>query len=139
MIVIDASLVVELITAKIDDDELNALIQSGSGPIFGPELLDIEVLQALRKLQFLRKASDTECANALSIFRSLPISRMPHAPLLPRVWELRTNMTAYDATYIALAETLNAELWTFDKKYSATPNHTAKIRLFPGPVIVTLL
>ena len=60
MIVIDASLVVELITAKIDDDELNALIQSGSGPIFGPELLDIEVLQALRKLQFLRKASDTE-------------------------------------------------------------------------------
>ena len=134
MIVIDASLVVDIITAKISDGVLGNLLQLGSEQIVAPYLLDIEVLQALRKLQHIKKATEAECAASLSLFASLPITRKEHTPLLARIWELRANMTAYDATYVALAEKLKAELWTSDKKFSNTPNHTAKIKLVsPAP------
>ena len=134
MIVIDASLVVDIITAKIDAGVLDNLSQLGSEEIVAPYLLDIEVLNALRKLHSSKKATNTECETALSLFNILPITRKEHTPLLARIWELRANMTAYDAAYVALAEKLNAELWTTDTKFSNTPNHTAKVNLIsPAP------
>jgi predicted nucleic acid-binding protein len=130
LIVIDASLVVDFITAKISSTELSAALGDDNQSVFAPEILDIEVVNALRKLRLLDKATESECLSALKLFGAAPISRMKHAPLLDRIWELHTNMTAYDAAYIALAEQLNAELWTSDAKYSRTPGHTAKIKLF---------
>lgn len=130
MIVIDASLVVDFITAKISSTELSEALGGDNQTVFAPEILDIEVVNALRKLRLLNKATESECLSALKLFDAAPILRMKHAPLLDRIWELHTNMTAYDAAYIALAEQLNAELWTRDAKYYRTPGHTAKIKLF---------
>ena len=59
----------------------------------------------------------------------LPINRYPHNTFLPRIWELRHNMTAYDAVYIALAETLPAPLITRDTRLASAPGHTATIEL----------
>jgi predicted nucleic acid-binding protein len=131
LIVIDASLVVDFVTAKISSTELSAALVGGNQSVFAPEILDIEVVNAIRKLRLLNKATESECLSALNFFGAAPILRMRHAPLLDRIWELHTNMTAYDAAYVALAEKLNAELWTSDTKYSRTPGHTAKIKLFP--------
>ena len=134
MIVIDASLVVDIITAKIDNSVIDDLLQLGLGQIAAPYLLDVEVIQALRKLELLNKASENECSTALALFQSLPITRKEHTPLIARISELRKNMTAYDATYVALAEKLNAELWTSDAKFSNTQTHIAKIKLIrPAP------
>ncbi len=73
--------------------------------------------------------SDREAELTLSAFQSLDIERYPHGRFVGRVWELRRNMTAYDATYVALAEALDAPLLTCDAKLAAAPGHTARIEL----------
>jgi predicted nucleic acid-binding protein len=65
---------------------------------------------------------------------NLPIARYPHDIFLDRIWELRNNMPAYDAVFVALAESLPAPLLTCDAKLAATIGHRAKIALVPGSV-----
>ena len=66
---------------------------------------------------------------ALRVFADLPVARYRHLPLLPRIWELRHNLTAYDAAYVALAEALRAPLVTRDSKLAASSGHGAVIEL----------
>jgi predicted nucleic acid-binding protein len=66
---------------------------------------------------------------ALADLADFPLRRYPHDFLLPRVWDLRNNLTAYDAMYIALAEVLDAPLLTRDKRLAAAPGHHARIEL----------
>ena len=66
---------------------------------------------------------------ALSDLAAFPLRRYPHDLLLPRVWSLRHNLTAYDATYIALAEALDAPLLTRDERLAAAPGHSAQVLL----------
>ncbi|MBF8299012.1 MAG: PilT protein domain protein, partial [Dehalococcoidia bacterium] len=66
---------------------------------------------------------------ALADFISMAIQRYPHTPLLPRVWELKANVTAYDAAYIALAEDLGATLLTRDGRLARATGHRASIEL----------
>ncbi|MEA3021134.1 MAG: hypothetical protein QOI47_2658, partial [Actinomycetota bacterium] len=68
-------------------------------------------------------------ALARADLRGLPITRVPHAPLMERCWELRTNLTAYDASYVALAELIDAPLLTADAKLGATPGPTCTIEV----------
>ena len=63
----------------------------------------------------------------LELLAEAPIRRVPVAPLLPRIWTLRKNLTAYDAAYVALAEALPAPLLTFDREIPAAPGHQAKV------------
>ncbi len=69
---------------------------------------------------------------ALQDLRALSIVRYPHDVLLPRIWELRSSLTAYDAAYVALAEVLDAALLTCDGKLARSHGHDARIELF-GP------
>jgi predicted nucleic acid-binding protein len=92
-------------------------------------LIDIEVAQVLRR--FLRRGdiNPERGRVALQNLADLPLVRYPHERLLPRVWELRNNLTAYDAVYVALAEVLDAPLLTRDRRIAAAPGIRARIEL----------
>lgn len=72
---------------------------------------------------------DARGRSALVDLADFPLRRYPHELLLPRIWELRNNMTAYDAAYVALAEGLGAPLLTRDRRLAATPGHRAEVEL----------
>src|ERR1700753_2996250 len=116
MIVLDASVVIELLTngdmAEAIRDELARLDES----FVVPYLIDIEVVSALRKLAALKRIDAHRSAEFLAQLAELPAERYSHTPLIGRIWELRHNFTAYDAAYIALAEVTGSILYTCDEK-----------------------
>lgn len=126
MIVIDASLALEFALVT-PDSEMLALCVRGEGSLAAPEVIDLEVLQTLRRLARMKSISASRATATLDIFNSLPIERYSHRPLAQRIWALRENFTAYDAAYFALSELLRAPLWTRDAKYLSVPLHSAKI------------
>jgi predicted nucleic acid-binding protein len=90
--------------------------------------LDIEVVQIVRRYQRLGELSAEHGERAIDDLLDLPVDRYPHRPLLPRVWELRANLTAYDAAYVALAEALEAPLLTRDARL-ARAAHRARVEV----------
>lgn len=92
--------------------------------LLAPHLIDLEVAQGLRRVGLRRSADMT---GALHRYRSLSIRRFEHLPLLSRIWELRNNLTAYDAAYVALAEATGEPLVTADRKLASTPGHRAEV------------
>jgi len=91
-------------------------------------LLDVEVLSAIRGLVAGRKIGREQSEQFLDGLATLPAERYGHVPLLKRIWELRHNFTAYDATYIALAEATGSVLYTCDE--GLRRGHRARVRLF---------
>ena len=128
MIVIDASLALDLAMVTADGEALRARVREQES-LAAPELIDLEVMQALRRLARLKTVGGERAAAALDIYESLPIERYSHRPLAPRIWALRESLTAYDAAYFALAELLNAPLWTRDSKYLSVPVHSATVEV----------
>jgi predicted nucleic acid-binding protein len=90
-----------------------------------PHLVDIEVTHTLRRHVLTGVLSVTDASTALSDFQQYPVTRHPHYPLLNRIWQLRTNLTAYDATYVALAELLGTSLLTLDARIARAGISTA--------------
>ena len=91
-----------------------------------PDLLNAEVLHALRKLEARHELTGERAADAVHDLSILPIVRYPTIPLVTRVWQLRKNFTPYDAIYVALAEALGTSLVTADQHLAkATRAHTA--------------
>jgi predicted nucleic acid-binding protein len=86
-----------------------------------PHLAVIETASALRALVRMSKLSESRAHGALQDLVELPAVRHPHEPLLERVWQLRANLTAYDAAYVALAESLDATLVTCDRRLRRAP------------------
>lgn len=129
MIVVDTSAVLEAIVAR---DPAPGLIQrlADDGDLHAPHLIDVEVLQALRRLNALAELSDERASDARADFGELAIVRYPHYGLSGRIWELRHNLTAYDAAYVALAELLGVPLITCDRRLAEAPNHGAAVELF---------
>lgn len=106
MLVLDASAVVDLLLVRPLAAGVERHIAAHAPDLHAPELLDVEVVSALRRVVSAGEASAARAAEALDDLLELPIQRHPHAPLVPRVWQLREILTAYDAAYLALAETL---------------------------------
>ncbi len=129
MIVLDASAAVELVLATRRAARIAERVLSREEPIHAPHLVDVEVAQVLRRLALARQVAVERAGLALSDFMSLVIRRHDHDILMPRIWELRSSMSAYDAAYIALAEGLAAPLLTCDEKLSRAPGHRARIEL----------
>jgi len=94
-----------------------------------PELIDLEVVSVLRR-QLSAGGLDARRAQlALDDLRELPMQRAPHRPLLTRCWELRDNLTPYDAAYFALAEALESLFLTADAHLANSPGVTCRIEL----------
>lgn len=128
MIVLDASVVVELLSGGVLAGYIARELAESGEPFIAPHLLDVEVCSALRRLTAGRRMDRFQCEDLLSRLEMLPAERFSHAPLLRRMWELRHNFTAYDAAYIALAEATNSVLCTCDAKLAK--GHRARVALF---------
>lgn len=120
MIVVDASVVA---TALGDDgdDGRRARERIAAERLSAPEVIDLEVLSAFRRLCAAGKLSVERADAAVADLQDLRIERVPHRPLVARCWELRDNVTVYDAAYIALAESLDVPLLTADRRLAAAP------------------
>ncbi len=94
-----------------------------------PHLIDLEVAQVLRRYTLSGDLGPDRAAEALQDFLDLPIERYPHDLFLTRIWQMRHNVTAYDAAYIALAEALDAVLLTTDARLAAAGGHEAKVEV----------
>ena len=97
--------------------------------LHAPHLLDVEITQALRRLVQLGDITSARAQQALDDHAAFGIDRHGHEDLLPRMWELRESISAYDAAYVALAEALDAPLLTCDAKLARSHGHRAKIDL----------
>ena len=96
-----------------------------SESLHAPHLIDVEVAQVLRRYVRDKTITAQRGQEALEDLCDLPLSRYPHDFLIPRIWELRATLTAYDAVYVALAELLGAPLLTCDSKIASAPGHDA--------------
>ena len=117
MLVIDASvLAVALLDDGPDGDQIRHRLRGEE--LAAPALIDLEVASVWRGLARGGHLDARRVGLALDDLRDLPIQRVEHTPFLVRCWELRDNLTIYDAAYIALAETLQAPLLTGDRRLS---------------------
>ena len=114
MIVLDASALVELLLRTETGGAVASRIRPTEITLHAPELIDLEVAQALRRYARWGQIGERRAAQSLDLLADLDLTRYPHEPLLRRVWELRGNLTAYDAAYVALAEALACPLVTCD-------------------------
>lgn len=127
MIVVDASvLVAALADDDADGDRARAELQA-AGALAAPELIDLEVTSVLRRAVAAGRLADRRARQALDDLAALPLTRAPHLALVDRVWQLRANVTAYDAAYVALAEILGAPLLTADARLAHAPGPTCQI------------
>jgi len=129
VIVLDASTVLEVLLRTPPGTVLEARLFDPAETLHAPHLIDVEVAQVLRRYVISGDADANRSHAALVDLIDLPIARYPHDFLLPRVWELRNNLTAYDAVYVALAEALDAPLLTRDRRLANAPGHNAKIEV----------
>jgi predicted nucleic acid-binding protein len=132
VIVIDASAAIEWVLQTSKGEQVEARIfrkRGGSTRLHAPHLIDVQVAQALRKHVAKGRLSEGRGLSALQDFLDIPVLRYPHDVLLPRVWELRQNLTAYDAVYVALAEALDAPLLTCDASIANAPGHEADVEV----------
>lgn len=120
ILVIDASIVIDLL-ARFEVDPIEELLWSADTVLAAPELLDIEVLNALRKLDQQGAVPPQRVDALVSTLRALPIRKYRHDSLLEGIWHLRHNVTAYDAAYVILARLLHAPLITRDRRLAAAP------------------
>lgn len=120
MIVVDASIIaVALADDGPDGDAARARLRGEH--LAAPELLDLEVASVFRRQHVIGALDDRRAELALDDLRAMPIERAPHPHLVRRCWELRDNITVYDAAYVALAELLQTTLLTADWRLAQAP------------------
>jgi len=129
LIVLDASIVIELLLNTPAGEAIAERVLDPDEQLAAPYLLDVEVLQVLRRYARTGDLDRERGSQAVTDLADLPVARYPHEPFLTRAWMLRDNLTAYDAMYVALAEALDAELLTRDARLSAARGHAARIAL----------
>jgi len=127
--VVDASAALELLLNTAVGRRVLERIGSPQVTLHAPHLLDLEVAQALRRYVREGSLSPERGRLGLTYLRELDIARYPHDVLLSRIWELRENLTAYDAAYVALAEALGAILLTCDGRIAGAPGHRARVEV----------
>ena len=129
MIVLDASALVELLLHTATGELVLDRISDPAIGLHAPHLADVEITQVLRRYARDGEIDEGTAAAALEDLRDLDLQRHAHEALLERVWQLRHNLTAYDAVYVALAEVLDAVLLTCDGPLSRAPGLTCRVDL----------
>lgn len=129
MIVVDASAVIEVLLNSPAGIQMAERFFAPDETLHAPHLLDVEVTQVLRRYTRTGELDAARGLQALEDLVDFPLTRYPHDLFLLRIWELRHNVTAYDAAYIALAEALGAPLMTRDAALASAPGNRARIEL----------
>ncbi len=131
MIVLDASAVVAvLLDPGLGAERIRERIENPGESLHAPHLMDLEVLHALRRQALRGALPPRRSAEALEDLANIMFVRYPHTLLAERTWELKENLTAYDAAYVALAEALDAPLVTMDARLAQVPGHRATVELY---------
>jgi predicted nucleic acid-binding protein len=126
VIVVDASAVVDTLVGAGHARERLA-----TAPMVAPCLVDAEVGQTIRRMALTKRLEERAAERAIDGFVELEILRYPHAPLVRRAWDLRTNVTFSDALYVALAEMLNVPLVTLDNRLAGATGILATVEVIP--------
>ena len=129
MIVLDASAAIELLVRTASGHRVEARVFSPGESLHAPHLIDVEVAQVLRRYVAAGAIVALRGEDALQDLRDLPLIRYPHDLMLERIWQLRDNLTAYDAAYVALAEALDARLLTCDRKLASIARLRARVEV----------
>jgi len=129
VIVLDASAAVDWLVQAAAAQRIESRIFSHNQPLHAPELLDLEVAQVLRRLVWEGALSASRAEQAIQDLLDMRITRYPHSILLPGIWQLRHNLSAYDAAYVVLAEKLEATLLTRDAKLASAAGHSAIVEV----------
>ncbi len=130
ILVVDASAILPVLMLDPSAEAVEQRLFDSATVARAPHLLDIEIAHALRREVARGRVRRTFAERALrDLIALLPVERCGHQDILARVWELRANLTAYDAAYVALAELHDAPLITRDVKLAGAPGHRARIEL----------
>jgi predicted nucleic acid-binding protein len=124
MVVVDASV---LVNALLINGPARSRLAAAN--LQAPELIDAELLSVLRRLVLANQLPEQLALQALATAQQLGLRRHASRHLWPRAWELRTNLTAYDALYVALAEQLEAPLLTADSRAARAPGLRCTVEL----------
>ena len=128
MIVVDASVVVTALADDgVDGDQARARLRGER--LVAPHLIDLEVISAWRRMAAAGRIDERRASLAIGDLRALRLERVGHEPLVARCWELRSNLTVYDAVYVALAERLDASLLTADSRIPKAPGIRCSIEV----------
>lgn len=130
-LVCDASAVV---TVLLDSGDGGAWLarRFGAAELCAPALLPFECSNVLRRHELGGLISPDQAAQAHADLLDLPMDLFPYEPLAPRIWQLRRNLTSYDAAYVALAEELDAPLITLDRRLAEAPGVTCRVEIPPA-------
>ena len=131
MLVLDASAALAaFLGTGVNSASIRVRIEAPGESLHAPHLLDVEMLHALRGLVLRGDVSRARSEEVREDFASLRWSRYSHVAFLDRIWELKDNLTAYDAAYVALAEALNAPLVTTDARLARAPGIRAEVEVY---------
>ena len=126
---VDASVLVEILLQSPLGIRHADRVLNAEESLHAPHLLELEIIQAIRRLTRAGEISTQRAEAALIALLDLDFTRYDHTPFVGRIWQLRASVTAYDAAYIALAEGLPAVLFTCDSKLARAHGHRAQIEL----------
>lgn len=127
--VLDASGAVEMLLNTAPGQRLAARLMDDTESVHVPHLIDVEIAQVLRRYVQRGVLDEKLGATALRHWREFGVERHPHEPLLDRIWQLRANVTAYDAVYLALAEALSAVVVTSDRRLARASGSPVAVEL----------
>lgn len=130
LIVVDASALLALLLNTPEASAIEKRLVQASESLHAPHLIDLEITHVLRRYVSIGQLTPQQGEEALTEVNDFRITRYPHYPFLPRIWALRHNVTAYDAVYLALAESFPAPLITCDARLAAAPGHQATVETF---------
>lgn len=126
--IVDASALLEVLLRSPAASQLEAVMFEAAAGLHAPHLIDVEAAQVIREFALGGKISASIGADALADLAGFPLRRYPHDFLLPRIWELRHAISAYDASYVALAEVLDMPLLTRDARLAAVASDLVTVR-----------
>jgi predicted nucleic acid-binding protein len=130
VIVLDASAAIDWLLQTSAGQQIEQRIYSRGDSLHAPHLLDVEVAQVLRRLVREATISTRRAEEAIQDLADMRVTRYPHFVFLSRIWQLRNNLSAYDAAYVALAENLGATLVTRDVRLASASGRAVAIEVY---------